>query len=73
MKFLKRGYCTGAVMTRRPGPFNIRRTVNSRLDCLWLFLKDMFYASIYLAGPIVVGALLAIFAVWATGLHRVLF
>lgn len=60
-------------MSRDPGPFNIVPTVTSMFGGLWHWLKDMFYAFIFLAGPFLTGAFLLFFVVWATGLHRVLF
>lgn len=42
-------------------------------DKPWQWAADMVYAVIFLGCSICLGALLLIFLVWATGLHRVLF
>lgn len=39
----------------------------------WQWIEDLFYLVVQVAGYVLLGALLLLFLVWATGLHRVLF
>jgi hypothetical protein len=39
----------------------------------WQWIGDLFYLVVQVAGYVLLGALILIFLMWATGLHRVLF
>jgi len=42
-------------------------------DKPWKWLADLFYTAVYVGGSVCLGALLLLAAMFATGLHRVLF
>lgn len=43
------------------------------LDKPYAWLQDLVYTAVYIAGSVMLGALLLAVLVWGTGLHRVFF